>query len=74
MSRRPPAVILEQPAKSFSGFDDALALSLRPAEHLVSETLMTALIVIVSRVLCDCSNKRLLPHEDHLIEKGYYFA
>ena len=61
-------VVLEQPAQSLSGLDNALALRFHPADHLVSVALMTTFVVIVSRVLGDGSDERFLPQEDHLIE------
>ena len=41
-------VLLEQSATSLPRFDDTIALGLRPADHLISDALVTALVVIVS--------------------------
>lgn len=61
-------VVVEKSAKSSFDLDFAQALSLRPADELVSNSRVTALVFVVNGKPCDGSIERCLPQEDHSIE------
>jgi hypothetical protein len=58
-SRSHPMIVAEQAAESLPGLDAPHALSPRPADQLVSDSLVTAFVAIVGRKLSNSSVERL---------------
>ena len=61
-------VVVEQPAEPFPHFDVPPTLWRRPADNLIADPLMTALVMVVGYELRARSVKRCLPHDHHLAE------
>jgi len=61
-------IVVQQPAKSLLDLDAPQTLGLSPADDLVSNPLVAALVMVVRRVFRDGSIERILPEEYHPIQ------
>ena len=61
-------VVLEEPAQALSDVDSSLAFRHRSTDQHVPKTLMATLVVVMCRVLGDCTNQRFSSKKDHLVK------